>query len=130
MRVPVAARIHKVIPSRNGLMPTLFRVAGVRLAPMQNKVSTKVRLATASTQCPGVRAAGIHVTIAAAIKKPKINQGRLALPAAPFSPRAKRKPQAYVTGTIHSARANFTVVPICRASFPYCKVAPTTELVS
>lgn len=34
------------------------------------------------------------------------------------------------TGIIHKARANFTVVAIFKASFPYLLAAPTTELVS
>src|SRR6516225_3087977 len=37
---------------------------------------------------------------------------------------------ATVTGTIHSARASFTVVPTTRAAMPYFAHAPTTELVS
>src|SRR5208283_156134 len=37
---------------------------------------------------------------------------------------------ATVTGTIHSARASFTVVPMARAGSPYFAQAPTTELVS
>ena len=35
-----------------------------------------------------------------------------------------------VMGTIHSARASFTVVPTARATVPYLAEAPTTELVS
>jgi len=34
------------------------------------------------------------------------------------------------TGTIQSARANFTVVPTAKAWLPYFAAAPTTELVS
>ena len=34
------------------------------------------------------------------------------------------------SGTIHSARASFTVVPITKACGPYLLAAPTTELVS
>src|SRR5664279_668543 len=37
---------------------------------------------------------------------------------------------ATVTGTIHRARASFTVVPIASAGSPYFAQAPTTELVS
>jgi len=37
---------------------------------------------------------------------------------------------ASASGTIHSARASFTVVPITNACGPYFVVAPTTELVS
>src|SRR3974390_3813211 len=37
---------------------------------------------------------------------------------------------ATVIGTIHSARASFTVVPPARAAPPYLAPAPTTELVS
>jgi len=37
---------------------------------------------------------------------------------------------ASASGTIHSARASFTVVPITSASLPYFAAAPTTELVS
>ena len=33
-------------------------------------------------------------------------------------------------GIIHNVRANFTVVAISRAVFPYFAAAPTTELVS
>src|ERR1700694_4712342 len=34
------------------------------------------------------------------------------------------------SGTIHSARANLTVVPTIKADGPYLEAAPTTELVS
>ena len=34
------------------------------------------------------------------------------------------------TGTIHMARASFTVVPTASATAPYFAAAPTTELVS
>ena len=37
---------------------------------------------------------------------------------------------AIASGTIHSARASFTVVPTARAVGPYFAAAPTTELVS
>src|SRR5271155_74793 len=37
---------------------------------------------------------------------------------------------ASASGTIQSARANFTVVPMTRACEPYLAAAPTTELVS
>src|SRR5207342_1076381 len=37
---------------------------------------------------------------------------------------------ASASGTIHNARASFTVVAVTSASFPYREAAPTTELVS
>jgi len=41
-----------------------------------------------------------------------------------------RQPIANESGTIHKARANFTVVATANAAVPYFAAAPTTELVS
>src|SRR5580765_4302044 len=54
-----------------------------------------------------------------------MNQGHCTLALACFN---SAVPSA--SGTIHKARASFTVVPTCNAIAPYLAAAPTTELVS
>ena len=71
-------------------------------------------------------------------KKNKMNQGNEIFEAkrefpdsAPMSDlRRLIAAVASARGTIQRARANFTVVPMIRASCPYLAAAPTTELVS
>src|SRR6202167_1097721 len=67
----------------------------------------------------------MYVLATAAKQKNKINQGQRMRLFERF-----RAAAPIATGTIHSARVSFTVVPTTSATGPYRAAAPTTELVS
>src|SRR5262249_54059331 len=112
--------------------PTLITVDLVKPAPIRKSVRTNVRFADISIHCPGPFKIGTNVTVAAAAKNPRMNQGRFArAPESASIPPPLRTPAiARVNGTIQSAGGGWIVVPTSTAREPYCSVAPTTELVS
>ena len=84
----------------------------------KKRVTTKARFATLETRCPTGWKMGTNVTSAAATRKPRTNHGWLAmLRLSPPSLRPCHCESPSVRGTIHSARASFTVVATSTA-FP------------
>src|SRR5687768_17060339 len=110
-------------PKTKGLKPTLRKVSRDNPRPIKNKVKTRVRRAILSTKPPTSWRDGIHVTSAAAKRKPRMNHGFLVSVFAPdvfsdFSFELFQKPITSATGTIQRARASFTVVPTSAACLP------------
>src|ERR1700682_2644993 len=93
--------------------------------PIRKIVAVRPSRPKVKTDLLKVMKVGTYVFMMAAKQKNNTNQGNgtrvlLLFSAAVTSAR----------GTIQSARASFTVVPITSACAPYLAVAPTTELVS
>src|SRR5229473_2856886 len=127
---------HKSTPRRSGRHPTSFNVAREMPLPMRNSVAvspSRPRVKSPFEKCANP---DIYVMRTAARTKNAMNQGnwmRLlpSLLAGSFRERLRLiAAVARASGTIHRARASFTVVPMTRAWGPYFVAAPTTELVS
>ena len=93
--------------------------------PIRKSVTVKPTLAMRVSKPKAGAAWGNKVLHSAARQNSPINHGHFIFV---FAPQATAAPAA--NGTIHNARASFTVVPITSATAPYLAAAPTTELVS
>src|SRR5580693_5237822 len=122
--VAVPTIIQRVTPWRRGRIPTCFRVFLFRPVPIRNSVTVRPILPRWLRVAKAGLNVGSNVFASAARQNSRMNQGHWmrALLLRAIAVATDR-------GTIHSARANLTVVPIARATAPYLAVAPTTELV-
>src|SRR5579862_4673486 len=123
--VPAPTIIHSTSPCSSGRNPTLRSVSRFNPVPIKNSVTVSPSFPTWFSK-PKIRPnEGSSVFSSAARQKNKMNHGHWI-----FALVFKTIAVTTDSGTIHSARASFTVVPTASASAPYFAVAPTTELVS